>query len=73
MGPLYCWNVGEVCLEHVCDVVLGCRLLIGSKGDGCMGAAAGTAVRSVVNEVEGERRRRRRVDDALAVEAAGEQ
>ena len=26
----------------------------------------------VVYEVEGERRRRRRVDDALAVEAAGE-
>ena len=36
-----------------------------------MGAAAGEA-EDVVYEVEGERRRRRRVDDALAVEAAGE-
>ena len=45
MGPSYCWNVGEFCLEHVCDVVLRCRLLIRSEGDGCMGAAAGTAMR----------------------------
>ena len=45
MGPSYCWSVGEVCLKHVCDAVLRCRLLIGSEGDGCMRAAAGTAVR----------------------------
>ena len=45
MGLSYCWNVGEVWLEHVCDLVLRCRLLIGSEGDGCMGAAAGAAVR----------------------------
>ena len=45
MGPSYCWNVGEVCLEHVCALVVRCRLLIGSEGDGCMGAAAGAAIR----------------------------
>ena len=63
---------GKFRLGHVCDLVVRCGLLIGPESDGCVGAAAGAAVEVVKYEVEGERRRRRRVDEALAVEAAGE-
>ena len=53
-------------------------VVVACKADGavvlleCWGRLRERLSEDVVNEVEGERRRRRRVDDALAVEAAGE-